>query len=83
MGMPQQEQGENGYDVVVIGAGPVGQSVAERTRAAGLRVVVVEQELVGGECTYWACVPSKALLRPVIAVSDARRVDGADRKSVV
>jgi pyruvate/2-oxoglutarate dehydrogenase complex dihydrolipoamide dehydrogenase (E3) component len=77
MGMPQQEQGENGYDVVVIGAGPVGQSVAERTRAAGLKVAVVEQELVGGECTYWACVPSKALLRPVIAVSDARRVDGA------
>jgi len=77
MGMPQQEQGENGYDVVVIGAGPVGQSVAERTCAAGLRVAVVEQELVGGECTYWACVPSKALLRPVIAVSDARRVDGA------
>jgi dihydrolipoamide dehydrogenase len=75
--MPQQEQGENGYDVVVIGAGPVGQSVAERTRAAGLKVAVVEQELVGGECTYWACVPSKALLRPVIAVSDARRVDGA------
>src|SRR5712671_4398800 len=77
MGTPQQEHGENGYDVVVIGAGPVGQSVAERTCAAGLRVAVVEQELVGGECTYWACVPSKALLRPVIAVSDAHRVDGA------
>ncbi|MFC4035978.1 dihydrolipoyl dehydrogenase family protein [Streptomyces polygonati] len=65
------------YDVVVIGAGPVGQNVAERSRVAGLSVAVVERELVGGECSYWACVPSKALLRPVIAIADARRVDGA------
>ncbi|WP_206319554.1 dihydrolipoyl dehydrogenase family protein [Actinacidiphila epipremni] len=69
---------ENGsYDVIVLGAGPVGQNVADRARAAGLGVAVVERELVGGECSYWACVPSKALLRPVIAVADARRVDGA------
>ncbi len=68
---------EQDYDVVVLGAGPVGQNAADRARAAGLRVVMVERELVGGECSYWACVPSKALLRPVIAVSDARRVDGA------
>ena len=61
----------------MLGAGPVGQNAADRARAAGLRVVMVERELVGGECSYWACVPSKALLRPVIAVSDARRVDGA------
>src|SRR4051794_13320057 len=65
------------YDVVVIGAGPVGQSVVERVRAAGLSVAVVERELVGGECSYWGCVPSKALLRPVLALADARRVDGA------
>jgi pyruvate/2-oxoglutarate dehydrogenase complex dihydrolipoamide dehydrogenase (E3) component len=65
------------YDVIVIGAGPVGQNVADRARAADLRVAVVEQELVGGECSYWACVPSKALLRPVIAVADAHGVDGA------
>ncbi len=67
----------NEYDVIVIGAGPVGQNVADRARAGGLTVAVVERELVGGECTYWACIPSKALLRPVIAVADARRVDGA------
>jgi pyruvate/2-oxoglutarate dehydrogenase complex dihydrolipoamide dehydrogenase (E3) component len=67
----------NVFDVVVLGAGPIGQNAAERARAAGLRVAVVERELVGGECSYWACVPSKALLRPVIALSDVRRVDGA------
>src|SRR6185437_14306862 len=64
------------YDVVVLGAGPIGQNVADRARAAGLAVAVVERELVGGECSYWACVPSKALLRPVIAVADARGVEG-------
>ncbi|BBZ72072.1 dihydrolipoyl dehydrogenase family protein [Mycobacterium paraseoulense] len=68
---------ESGYDVIVLGAGPVGQNAAERARAAGLTVALIERELVGGECSYWACVPSKALLRPVIAIADARRVDGA------
>ena len=67
----------NEFDVVVLGAGPIGQNAAERARAAGLRVAIVERELVGGECSYWACVPSKALLRPVIALADVRRVDGA------
>lgn len=65
------------YDVIVIGTGPIGQTVADRARAAGLSVAAVERELVGGECSYWACVPSKAMLRPVTAVADARRVGGA------
>jgi len=68
---------EQAYDVVVLGAGPVGQNAADRARAGGLRVAVVERELVGGECSYWACVPSKALLRPVIALSEVHHIDGA------
>jgi len=65
------------YDAVVIGAGPVGENVADRAHAAGLRTVLVERELVGGECSYWACMPSKALLRPAAALTGARRVEGA------
>jgi pyruvate/2-oxoglutarate dehydrogenase complex dihydrolipoamide dehydrogenase (E3) component len=68
---------ERTYDVLVVGAGPTGQNAADRARAAGLSVAVVERELVGGECSYWACVPSKALLRPVVALADVGRVDGA------
>ncbi|MFJ9210179.1 NAD(P)/FAD-dependent oxidoreductase [Streptomyces sp. L-9-10] len=67
------------YDVVVLGAGPVGENVADRTRAAGLSTAVVESELVGGECSYWACMPSKALLRPAITRADARRVPGVSQ----
>ncbi|MEO6793849.1 MAG: NAD(P)/FAD-dependent oxidoreductase [Mycobacterium sp.] len=76
MKQPELRQGDP-YDVVVIGAGPVGENVADRARAAGLTVAIVEREFVGGECSYWACVPSKALLRPVLAVADTRRVAGA------
>nr|WP_312886745.1 NAD(P)/FAD-dependent oxidoreductase [Actinocrinis puniceicyclus] len=65
------------FDVIVIGAGPVGENVADRTRAAGLSTAVVESELVGGECSYWACMPSKALLRPVAALAEARAVAGS------
>lgn len=64
------------YDVVVIGAGPVGENVADRTRAAGLSTVIVESELVGGECSYWACEPSKALLRPALLYREAARFPG-------
>ncbi|WP_030834625.1 dihydrolipoyl dehydrogenase family protein [Streptomyces hygroscopicus] len=69
-------QATDEYDVVVLGAGPVGENLADRTRAAGLSTVIVERELVGGECSYWACVPSKSLLRPVLARAEARRVPG-------
>ncbi|MRG61732.1 pyridine nucleotide-disulfide oxidoreductase [Agromyces sp. CFH 90414] len=64
-------------DLIVIGAGPVGENVADRARAAGLDVVIVERELVGGECSYWACVPSKTLLRSPAALRAAQRVPGA------
>jgi dihydrolipoamide dehydrogenase len=65
------------YDVVVIGAGPTGENVADRARRGGLSVAVVESELAGGECSYWACIPSKALLRPAAALAAARAVGGA------
>ncbi|HTU73793.1 MAG TPA: NAD(P)/FAD-dependent oxidoreductase [Trebonia sp.] len=68
---------DKAYDVIVMGTGPIGQTVSERARAAGLRVAAVEHELVGGVCSYWACVPSKAMLRPVVATADARRANGA------
>ncbi|MGP3535605.1 dihydrolipoyl dehydrogenase family protein [Microbacterium sp. RD1] len=65
------------YDVIVIGAGPVGENVADRAVQSGLSAVIVEAELVGGECSYWACMPSKALLRSGAALRAARAVDGA------
>lgn len=65
------------YDVIVIGAGPTGENVADRVVQGGLSAAVVESELVGGECSYWACMPSKALLRPLHALDDARAVAGA------
>ncbi|WP_353827399.1 dihydrolipoyl dehydrogenase family protein [Agromyces sp. SYSU T0242] len=65
------------FDLVVLGAGAVGENVADRARAGGLEVAVVEHELVGGECTFWACVPSKTLLRGSAALRAAREVRGA------
>jgi pyruvate/2-oxoglutarate dehydrogenase complex dihydrolipoamide dehydrogenase (E3) component len=63
-------------DVVVLGAGPAGEAVVRRLEGSGLDVVVVERELVGGECAYWACVPSKTLLRAPEVRAAARRVRG-------
>ena len=68
---------ENTWDVIVIGAGPVGENVADRIVQGGLTAVVVESELVGGECSYWACMPSKALLRSGIVLRAAQKVGGA------
>jgi pyruvate/2-oxoglutarate dehydrogenase complex dihydrolipoamide dehydrogenase (E3) component len=68
---------ERQYDVVVIGAGSTGENVADRAVKGGLSAVVVEAELVGGDCSYWACMPSKALLRPLQALAAAQGVAGA------
>ncbi|MCE0764214.1 NAD(P)/FAD-dependent oxidoreductase [Pseudonocardia kujensis] len=65
------------FDVVVIGAGPVGENVADRIVRSGLTAAVVERELVGGECSYWACMPTKALLRSTSALRAANRLPGA------
>ncbi|MBZ4419751.1 NAD(P)/FAD-dependent oxidoreductase [Myxococcus sp. RHSTA-1-4] len=65
------------FDVVVIGAGPTGENAGARAAAAGLSVALVEHELLGGECSYWACIPSKALLRPAEALWLARMAPGA------
>jgi pyruvate/2-oxoglutarate dehydrogenase complex dihydrolipoamide dehydrogenase (E3) component len=64
------------YDVIVIGAGPTGENVADRAVRGGLSAVIAESELVGGECSYWACMPSKALLRPAAVVAEAAAVQG-------
>lgn len=68
---------EREFDVIVIGAGAVGENVADRVVQGGLTAVIIEAELVGGECSYWACMPSKALLRPGTALHGAQTVPGA------
>jgi pyruvate/2-oxoglutarate dehydrogenase complex dihydrolipoamide dehydrogenase (E3) component len=65
------------FDVVVIGAGPAGEVAAGRLAEHGLEVAITEDRLVGGECSYWACMPSKSLLRPYEALEEARRIPGA------
>ncbi len=67
----------NEFDVVVIGAGPAGEVCAGRLAGEDLSVALIERELVGGECSYYACMPSKALLRPGQVLDEARRVPGA------
>jgi pyruvate/2-oxoglutarate dehydrogenase complex dihydrolipoamide dehydrogenase (E3) component len=65
------------YDLIVIGAGAVGENVADRAVQGGLTALIVEAELVGGECSYWACMPSKTLLRSGMVYRAAKKVGGA------
>src|SRR5260370_11422679 len=64
------------YGAVVVGAGPAGEVAASRLAGQGLRTALVEAELVGGECAYWACIPSKTLVRAAEAGAAAARVAG-------
>jgi len=65
------------FDVIVVGAGPPGENAAGRCADAGLSVAIVEERLVGGECSFYGCIPSKTLLRPGDALAAAKRVPGA------
>ena len=70
-------EAESTFDVVVLGAGSTGENVADIVVRGGLTAALVESELVGGECSYWACMPSKALLRGSEVLAEARAVAGA------
>ena len=78
--MAQSRRDRDAYDLVVLGGGSAGETVAERVAKSGLRVALIESRLVGGECPYWGCVPSKALL---IAASRRRQAASAHRLGAV
>ena len=65
------------FDVIVVGGGPAGENAVGRCAGRGLSVALVEKELIGGECSYWGCIPSKTLIRPGDVVAAAERVPGA------
>src|SRR6185312_12446011 len=71
-----QAMSAKSFDAIVLGAGPAGEVCAGRLADAGWRVAIVERDLIGGECSYYACMPSKALLRPADVLAEARRIPG-------
>ncbi len=74
--MPERE---SIYDTIVIGSGPAGRAASLDLAKNGLSVALIEVELVGGDCAYWACIPSKALLRPPEALDEAKHIEGASQ----